>query len=75
MRMDESARTNEEGLYIHIFMVTKDKPKQGGKILKPRPSDKVRTNELHCVCHGNSGLFDNSLVPQFELRRARSHPI
>ena len=29
MRMDESVRTNEEGLYIYYFVITKDKPKQG----------------------------------------------
>jgi len=29
MRMDESARTNEERLYIYIFVVAKDKPIQG----------------------------------------------
>ena len=75
MRMDESARTNEEGLYIYIFVVTKDMPKQGEKTLKPRPNNRVRTNELHCACHKNSGLFDNSPVPQFKLRRVRPHPI
>jgi len=29
MKMDDSARENEEGLYIYIFVVTKDMPKQG----------------------------------------------
>jgi len=29
MKMDESARTNKEVLYIYYFVVTKDKPKQG----------------------------------------------
>jgi len=73
--MDESGRTNEEGLHIYIFVVTKGMPKQGEKTLEPRPNDRVRTNKLHCVFHGNSGLFDNLSVPQFELRRARPHPI
>ena len=75
MRMDESARTNEEGLYIYIFVVAKDMPKQGEKTLKPRPNNRIRTNELHCVHHRNFGLFDNSPVPQFELWRTQSHPI
>ena len=29
MKIDESARSNEEGLCIYNFMVTKDIPKQG----------------------------------------------
>jgi len=29
MKVDESARTNEEGLYIYNFVVTKAMPKQG----------------------------------------------
>jgi len=32
MKIDESARTNEEGLYIYNFGVTKDMPKQGGNL-------------------------------------------
>ena len=60
--MDDSARENEEGLYIYIFVVTKDMPNKE-KTLKPRPDDRERTKESHCVCHGNRGLFDHSLVP------------
>ena len=64
--IDESARTNEEELYIYNFLVTKTCPNRE-KTLKPRPSNRVRTNKLHGVCHGNLGLFDDSPIPQFEL--------
>ena len=46
-KKDESARTNEEGLYIYNFVITKTCPNREKKTLKPRPNNRVRTNELH----------------------------
>jgi len=74
MRMDEIARQmKKDGIYI--YLIAKDMPIQGEKTLKPRPNYRVWTKELHCVCHGNSRLFDNSPVSQLELKKAWPHPV
>ena len=78
MKIDESARgTTSNGKVLCIYncgnIEEKDMPNRK-QTLKPRPNNRVGTNELHSICHGNPGSFDDLPIPQFKPWKTRSHP-